>query len=42
MATGSENGVGRLSVTMPTTGCSSDAVNWNANVISPICPKSSR
>ena len=36
MATGKEKGCGRLSVTMPTTGCSIDAVNWNARVISPI------
>jgi hypothetical protein len=38
---GSQYGVGRLSVTMPPTGCSSEAVIWNASVISPFWPKSS-
>ena len=37
----SENGCAFLSVTCPTTGCSNDAVNWKASVISPICAKSS-
>ncbi len=41
MATGSENGCGRRSVTRPTTGCNIEAVSWNANVIRPIWPKSS-
>ena len=31
----------RLSVMQPTTGCSSDAVAVLANVMRPICPKSS-
>ncbi len=35
----SENGCGRLSVKMPTSGCSSDAVPWKTKVISPIWPK---
>jgi hypothetical protein len=34
--TASEYGFGRRSVYAPTTGCSSDAVSWNVNVISPI------
>ena len=33
---GSENGCALRSVTMPTTGWSMEAVNWNASVISPI------
>ena len=37
MPTGSEYGIGRLSVYMPTTGCSSDAVTWKARVSRPIC-----
>ena len=41
MPTASENGCAFLSVTCPTTGCSSEAVNWNASVIMPICAKSS-
>ena len=41
MPTGSRNGRGRLSVKCPTTGCSSEAVSWNASVIMPIWPKSS-
>ena len=40
-----EYGRGRLSATMPTTGCSSEAVNWNVRVSQPTCwkvrPKSS-
>ena len=39
MPTESENGCGFLSVMCPTTGCSSEAVNWNASVIMPICAK---
>ena len=41
MPIASENGCAFLSVKCPTTGCSSDAVNWNASVIMPICAKSS-
>ena len=41
MPMASENGCAFLSVKCPTTGCSSDAVNWNASVIKPICAKSS-
>ena len=41
MAIGSEYGCGRRSVTIPTTGCSIEAVSWKASVISPIWPKSS-
>ena len=41
MAIGREKGCGRLSVTKPTTGCSIDAVSWNASVIMPIWAKSS-
>ena len=37
----SENGCGLRSVTLPTTGCNSDAVIWNASVISPICANDS-
>ena len=37
--TGKENGTGRRSVYSPTTGCSSDAVSWNASVMAPICAK---
>ena len=33
MPTGSEYGTGRRSVYSPTTGCSSEAVNWNASVM---------
>ncbi len=36
-----ENGCAFLSVKYPTTGCNSDAVNWNASVINPIWAKSS-
>ncbi|MEY9497580.1 hypothetical protein ABIF33_006600 [Bradyrhizobium elkanii] len=41
MPIASENGCAFLSVKCPTSGCSSDAVNWNASVIMPICAKSS-
>ena len=41
MPTASENGCAFLSVKCPTAGCNSEAVNWNASVISPICAKSS-
>ena len=41
MPIASENGWAFLSVKCPTSGCNSDAVNWNASVISPICAKSS-
>ncbi len=41
MPIASENGWAFLSVKCPTTGCNSDAVNWNASVIIPICAKSS-
>ncbi len=41
MPAASEYGIGLRSVTIPTTGCSSEAVSWNASVISPISPKSS-
>jgi len=41
MPAASENGCAFLSVKCPITGCSSEAVNWNASVISPICAKSS-
>ena len=34
----SEYGIGRLSVTSPTIGCSSEAVSWKAKVISPTSP----
>ncbi len=34
--TGSEYGSGRLSVTIPTTGCSSEAVIWKVSVMRPI------
>ena len=40
MPTLSENGCGRLSVKVPTTGCSTDAVSWLVNVIMPTWPKS--
>ena len=36
MPIASENGCAFLSVKCPTTGCSSEAVNWNASVIMPI------
>ena len=36
MPIASENGCAFLSVKYPTTGCSSEAVNWNASVIRPI------
>ncbi len=36
---GSENGIGRLSATSPTTGCSRDAVSWKARVSKPIWAK---
>ena len=39
MPIGSEYGFGRLSVKVPTTGCSKEAVAWLANVMRPICPK---
>jgi hypothetical protein len=35
----SEYGIGRRSVYIPTSGCSSDAVSCSVNVISPICEK---
>ncbi len=38
MPIASENGCAFLSVKCPTKGCSSEAVNWNASVIIPICP----
>ena len=41
MPIASENGCAFLSVKCPTTGCNSDAVNWNASVIMPIWVKSS-
>ena len=37
MPSASENGCAFLSVMWPITGCSSEAVNWNASVIKPIC-----
>ncbi len=40
MPTTSEKGWGRRSVMIPTRGWSSEAVSWNASVISPIWPKS--
>ncbi len=40
--TGSEKGCGRRSLTMPTTGCSIEAVNWKASVINPTWEKSRR
>jgi hypothetical protein len=39
MPTEREKGCAFLSVICPTTGCSNEAVNWNANVIMPICAK---
>jgi len=39
MPSGSEYGSGCLSVTIPTTGCSNEAVNWNVSVIAPIWKK---
>ena len=41
MPIASEYGFGLASVKRPTTGCSSEAVAWLANVMRPICPKSS-
>ena len=38
----SEYGIGRRSVYIPTSGCSSDAVSCSVSVISPICEKFSR
>ena len=37
--TGKEYGNGCRSLTRPTTGCSSEAVNWNVSVIAPIWAK---
>jgi len=42
MPQGREKGIGRLSVTMPTTGCNSEAVTWKVKVKRPICQKSRR
>ena len=39
MPAASEYGIGRLSVNVPTTGCSSDAVIWNVSVSKPISVK---
>ena len=39
MPMASENGSGRRSVYRPTSGWSSEAVNWNARVMSPIWVK---
>ena len=39
MPRASENGSGRRSVYSPTSGWRSDAVTWNARVMSPICVK---
>ncbi len=36
---GSEKGIGRRSATIPTTGCSNEAVSWKARVRSPIWAK---
>ena len=41
MPIASENGCAFLSVKCPTSGCNSEAVNWNASVIIPIWAKSS-
>jgi hypothetical protein len=41
MPIASDHGCALRSVTMPTTGCSSEVVNWNASVIRPIWVKSS-
>ncbi len=40
MPAGSEYGIGQRSVTMPTPGCSSEAVTWKAIVSRPIWTKS--
>ena len=40
MLSASENGWRYLSATMPTTGCSTEAVAWKASVRMPIWPKS--
>ena len=42
MAIGRENGCGRRSVTIPTTGCNIDAVSCDARVIRPTWAKSRR
>ena len=39
MPTGRVYGSGCRSVTMPTTGCSSEAVSWKVSVIAPIWKK---
>ncbi len=41
MPIASDQGCGLRSVMMPTTGCSSEVVIWNASVIRPIWAKSS-
>ena len=39
MPTGSENGIGRRSVTKPTTGWSSEAEVWKVSVMMPTWAK---
>ena len=39
MPTTSEYGIGRRSVYIPTSGCSSDAVSCSVSVIRPTCEK---